>query len=510
MAEGPGHFLNELTIWKLKAVAEEYNIDVSTCRYKRDFVQKIAAKKITGEQVRSALQKKGGKSKAEDGPSDADIGRDLKSIFEAPLQPPELPVDEEKNVERHLDEALMMKPTLIESDSAMEGALNRMILGDYYSAIKMNRAARGKCLENFSRFQVYSSAMSIRAADELFSKLVDERGELDPILRTALAEAKLAFIQGAPKRREETLENLEVLATKAFDAFLANTEKEEAELRGLLVDYESFGTRIDESRRYLDIASQARQAMNIAEYRKLVESARTQAEKAKDKRAKEIASSFHIVRAAAAEARDLGIDTTSADANMAEAKKAFEQGSFKSAVSLLADIERQVDEAHMAQLRARKDLEDMQLESIRRSIENYEPIFKEASSYGLDAKEGTYNIVNARAALARRDAINGVKFGRRIREIGAVTDRELDKKRLEMGVIRHLDGVSCAECEQESVYVYPNSSRRCLECGHTTTDAQQPSADQTGTQQGTAEQRVGDEAYAAQQDKKKKFGFLRW
>jgi ribosomal protein S27E len=510
MAEGPGHFLNELTIWKLKAVAEEHNIDVSTCKYKRDFVQKIAAKKLTEEQVRSALQKKGGKDKAKDEPSDADIGKDLKSISEAPLQPPELPVDEEKNVERHLDEALMMKPTLIEADSAMEGALNRMILGDYYSAIKMNRAARSKCLENFSKFQVYSSAMSIRAADELFSKLVDEKGELDSILRTALAEAKLAFIDGAPKRREETLENLEVLATKAFDAFLANTEKEEAELRGLLSDYESFGTRTEESRRYLDIASQARQAMNIAEYKKLVEGARSQADKAKDRRAKEIASSFHIVKAAAAEARDLGIDTSSADASMAEAKKAFEQGSFKSAVSLLADIEKQVDDAHLAQLRTRKDLEERQLESIRRSIEAYEPIFKEASSYGVDSKEGTYNIVNARAALARRDAINGVKFGRRIREIGSVTDRELDKKRLETGVIRHLDGVKCAECEQESVYVYPNSSSRCLECGHSVAEVQRAAADQSAAQTVTAEQRAVDEASAAQQDKKKKFGFLRW
>jgi hypothetical protein len=510
MAEGPGHFLNELTIWKLKAVAEEYRIDVSTCKYKRDYVQKIAAKRLTEEQVRSALREKAGKAKDNDEQSDADMGKDLKSISEAPLQPPELPAGEQKDLETHLDEALMMKPSLIEADSMMEGALNRMILGDYYSAIKLNRNARNKCLENFSRFQVYSSAMSIRAADELFSKLVTERGELDPILRTALAEAKLAFIQGAPKRREETLENLEVLTTKAFDAFLANTEKEEAELKGLLADYESFGTRTEESRRYLDIASQARQAMNIAEYRKLVDSARSQAEKAKDKRAKEIASSFHIVRAAAAEARDLGIDTTSADAGIAEAKKAYEQGSFKATVGLLAAIERQVDDAHLAQLRARKDLEDMQLESIRRSIETYEPIFKEASSYGADVKEATFNIVNARAALARKDAINGVKFGRRVREIGAVIDRELDKKRVDLGVIQHIDGMKCEECDQESIYVYPNSSRRCIECGHSVSEVGLPAPDQALIQSGPADHKTADETSAAQQDKKKKLGFLRW
>jgi hypothetical protein len=515
MAEGPGHFLNELTIWKLKALAEEHNIDVSSCKYKRDYVQKISAKKLTEEQVRSSLDKmKNGKETNRGGGEDKDISNELEAIAKAPLRPPEIPKDDEKNVERHLDEALMMKPALFEADSAAESALSRMILGDYYNAIKLSRNARTKGLENFSRFQVYSTAMSIRAADELFSRIVSEEGDLDPILRTALAEAKLAFIEGPPKRREETLENLEVLATKAFDAFLSNTEKEEAELRGLLADYESFGTRTEESRRYLEVAGQARQAMNIAEYNKLIESAKTQAEKSKDLRAKEIANSFHIVRAATAEARDLGIDTSSADVKFAEAKKAFEQGSFKSTVGLLAEIERQVDAAHLEQLKTRKDLEEAQLESVRRAIESYEPVFKEASSYGIDSREGTYHIVNARAALARKDAINGVKFGRRIRETGALMDKELDKKRLELGIIKHVDGAKCGKCGQESLYSYPDMTQKCLECGHSfsTSETQEsvfPSAEVQSFPGPAIEQKDDGDA-TSQQDKKKKFGFLRW
>lgn len=515
MAEGPGHFLNELTIWKLKALAEAYNIDVSSCRYKRDYIQKISAKKLTEEQVRSSLDRmKNGKETIRNAKGDKALGRELEAIAKAPLQPPEMPKGDEINVERHLDEALMMKPALFEADSAAEGALSRMILGDYYNAIKLSRDARSKCLENFSRFQIYSTAMSIRAADELFSRIVSEKGDLDPMLRTALAEAKRAFIDGPPKRREETLENLEVLATKAFDAFLANTEKEEAELRGLLADYESFGTRTEESRRYLEVAGQARQAMNIAEYNKLIESAKTQAEKAKDQRAKEIANSFHIVRAAAAEARDLGIDTSSADKKFAEAKKAFEQGSFKSTVGLLTDIERQVDAAHLEQLKSRKDLEESQLESVRLAIESYEPVFKEASSYGFDVREGSYHIVNARAALARRDAINGVKFGRRIRETGASLDNELDKKRLELGVIKHVDGAKCGKCGHESLYIYPNMRQKCRECGHSfsTSETQGVVASSTEKQPSSGaaiEQKDAVDA-TSQQDKKKKFGFLRW
>ena len=503
-AEGPWHFLNELTIWKLKAVADEFNIDVSNCRYKRDYVQKIASKKLTEEQVRQALDRvKSGQAKGTRESEDAEIGQELEAIARVPAQPLELPTEDAKKVERHIDEALMMKPSMFDVDTAAEAALNRMILGDYYSAIKLSREARNKCLESFSRFQVYSAATSIRATDELFSRLVSDNGELDPILRTALAEAKRAFIDGPPKRREETLGELEILATKAYDAFMANTEKEEAELRGLLADYESFGTRTEESRRYLEVAAQARQAMNVSEYNKLIESAKIQADRAKEQRAREIASSFSIVRAATAEVKQIGVDTASAEAEYEAAKKIFEQGSLKEAVELLAAVERQVDAAHIEQLRTRRDLEISQLDSIRQSVETYEPVFKEAASHGIDVREGAYHIVNARAALARKDAVNGVKFARRIREIGSSMEKDMDKKRLELGTIKHVDGAKCGRCGQESLYSYPNMTQKCLACGHSfSTGEPGPVAPEAANE--LRESSEGKEL----DDKKKRFGFL--
>ena len=96
MAEGPGHFLEELTIWKLKSLAEEFKIDVSGCRYKRDYVQKIASKKLTEEQVRTALDRiKNSKIGSETELEQRRIGKELESIAEAPRRPSELPRDTE-------------------------------------------------------------------------------------------------------------------------------------------------------------------------------------------------------------------------------------------------------------------------------------------------------------------------------------------------------------------------------------------------------------------------------
>jgi len=497
MTDDPNNFLNELTIWKLKTVAEEFGVDVSNCRYKRDYVQKISAKKLTEEQVRNVLSRR----KKEGGEPERDvkaIGRELESIAKSPSAPAELPKGIEESVEKHLDEALMLRPALFEIDSRTQAAYGKMIVGDYYDAVKLSREARLKGLEEFSSFQVYSAAVSIRAADELFSKLVAEKGELDPILRTALAEAKRAFLDGPPKRREDALEALEVLATKAYDAFVANTEKEEAELMGLLADYESFGTRTDESRRYLEIASQAKRAMNIAEHSRLLKDARDRADHAKDVRVQEINSVFPIVRAAAAAARDVGVEVSSAESRLEEARRAYDDGAFARAVEMLAAIERQVDEAHLAQLNARRELGSRQLESARTSVVVHEPILREASSYGLQADEGLFYVNNTKAAVDRSDAVSAAKYSNRVKDIVKSMEKDLDSKRIDMGVIKRVEGSKCGKCGQEAVYSYPDRAEKCVECGHRSAEA--PAAPAVSPQQPTP----------APIEPRRKRGFLRW
>jgi len=523
MASDVANFLNELTIWKLKAVAAEFNIDVSSCRYKRDFVMKITQKKLTEEQVRDALKKaKASKSKDEEEAEVKRIGKEIESIAAQPEAPSVLPEEDEKNIERHVDEALMMKPSMFEVDSRTEAAHNRMIMGDYAEALNMNRDARMKCLESFSTYQVYSAAVAIRAADELFAKLKDDKGEVDSRLLTALAEAKKAFIEGPPRRREEALENLETLAIKAYRAFFENTERQEAELLGMLADFESFGARTEESRRYLEIAAQAKGQFNTGEYAKLLDSARASAKRAKDARAGEIDAAFGMVRIAAAEAHEAGADTAAAEANIDSARKAFDNGAFRQALELLVSVERAVDSAHLDQIRSRRDVEARQLERVQGTIAAYEPVLLEASSYGMDIRDGMLQIINARRALGQRDLVAAAKAVRRSREVADSLERALDQKRLEIGAIKHIDGAKCDECGQESIYAYPGPKQKCLECGHIflmpapaesmmgprQIPVQTPPTEATAAPQPAERQPAGQVAASEAPEKKKRL--LRW
>ncbi|HEX9906896.1 MAG TPA: hypothetical protein VGB78_00305 [Thermoplasmata archaeon] len=499
MANEVTSLLNELTVSKLKAVAEDHDIDVSSCRHKRDYVQRIASKKLTEHQIRESLDRPARASK------DAEVStikKEIETIADSRSALSELPEQQRVEISRHIDETMGMRPTFFNMDAMTEAANNRMIVGDYVEAIRINREERIGCLESFSAFQIYSAAVSIKAAELLFSKLQSEGGKVDPAVSTALAEAKKAFIDGPPRRREGAIETLEALAAKSYSAFTKNTEKEEEDLKGLLADYESFGVRTEEARRYVDIASQAKQSRNLSEYARLLKDARRSAEAAKGARAGEIGSTYHIVRSAVAEAKEVGVNTESAESDLEKAKESLDDGKFAEAISLMASVERAVDFAHLEQIRSKAELEVSQRNKVAVSMSRAEPVLMEAASYGLDVKEGLGSVGAARVALGRKDTVNAAKYARRAAEIADGIEKPLDQKRIERGVMTRVDEVKCGKCGEKSIYALPNDARKCIECGHSFSLRGEP---------GTAHPSgVVPQAGVQQPEKEKKKGLFRW
>lgn len=513
MTDDPSNFLNDLPIWKLKLVAAEYRIDVSACKYKRDYVERIRSKRLSQAQAREAIAKapKARGEKRDDSGRSA-VEKDIERIAETPVEILELPADEEKTIERNIDEALTMKPSFFEVDSTAQSAYNRMIVGDYYQALKTNRDARLKSLEMISNFEVYAAAVSIRAADELLTRLQDKT-KLDPTLRTALAAAKKAFVAGSPRPREEAIEGLETLACKTYEAVMSESDRDSEELRGLLADYESFGTRTEEPRRYLEIAAQARQAFDPNEYRKLVQSARKSAEVAKEFRRKEIENAFGLVRASTAEAKDVGVSVDKAEASVAEAKRAFDGGQFKRAVELLAAVENSMDSAHLDMIRQRKDLEASQAKKVSLAILKYEPMISESGSYGIEIQEASAHLASSKAALSRRDVVAAAKFARRMDEIMPPVEKELDHMRIEKGVLTRVADGKCDECESDSIYAFSDGTKKCVDCRtvYRVPKAQaSPATSQMQTPSARPTSQPAMPPTKPPEDPKKKRGLFRW
>lgn len=464
--DAPRH-LESLTVNRLKSVAKRYGIDVSACKHKKDYVQVLAAAGITEAQVSEVLGP-GGAAKAksvEEAREVSDIKHEIETIAEKSPSDRVLPVQEDEDVERNIDRALLVRPSFFEIDSQIETAWNHMIMADYHDAIKVNSEARSKMLDRFSSFQVFSTALSLRAAESILTNLGDAQGGVDPTLKTVLAEAKKAFIEGSPRRREQSLEELEALTSKAYESFFEGSTKAEAELRTLLSDYESFGTQIQESRRILEIAEQARQSFNAAEYAKLIEEAKSAASRAKDVRASEIEKSFRTVRSAVIEAREAGAALTIGEDELASARDAFDKQAFRRATELLSSIERTADQAHLEVMKD-KDARTKQTTRVSTTIAGLEKTLQEAASYGLDVDEGLLFVSRAKGALGNKDLVSAAKLARHAKDQSEDLGAELDKQRIERGVASKVEDAKCGKCGKEMLYSFPNDVRKCIDCGH--------------------------------------------
>jgi hypothetical protein len=430
MTDDVRRLLKTLTVPELKSVAEKHGVDTSSCNNKKSYISAIGGAGITEEQVKTALGA-AADGKTKEAQEMEEIDRDLREISERPSEPMEVPEDENVSIERSIDQALLLRPLFFEVDTATEQAWNRMILGDFPQALTLNRDSRSLMIDRLSTFHLYSTALSVRAAETLLRQMKGLDGRMSSGIKTALAEAKEAFMNGPPKRRETTLERLESITTKALEAYLGRSAEAEEELRKQLQEYASFGARVDGARELLEIAGQAKRAFDIEQYVGLLSQSKAQAETAKGSRMKEMDSSFDHVRTAIEAAKEAGVDTTDGEARFKDARKAFKDSDFLKAMQLLASIEQAVDSAHLKVVREDRDAEAKEIAQITSSIQEAEPDLEEAAMYGMDVNEGLLFVKSTKAALQHQDVVTAAKYSRRVRKLTKSMEKDLRKLRKE-------------------------------------------------------------------------------
>ncbi|HIH00843.1 TPA: hypothetical protein HA259_01955 [Thermoplasmata archaeon] len=430
MTDDLSRMLKALTVAELKSVAEKTGIDVSSCRNKKSYIAALAGAGLTEQQVKSALGAEAEK-KGKQAEEMTEIENDLKEISEKTDGPKEVPEDENVAIERSIDQALLLRPLFFEVDTATEQAWDRMILGDFAEAIALNRNSRSEVIDRLSTFHLYSTALSIRASETMLRQMKDLDHKAISQIKTALAEAKLAFMHGPPKRRETTLEELENLISKALRAFIEKSGQAEKDLREALEEYASFGVHVKGPHELLEIAVQAKNSHDVEQYASLIDQARSQAIRAKEARVREIEGTFENVRTAIDAAREAGVDTSQGEAQFDDARKAYRESDFVRATQLLAAIEQAVDGAHLQKVRLDRDVEAKEIAQITSSIQEDEPDLEEAALYGMDVREGLVFVRSTKTALQHRDVVTAAKYSRKVRKLTKSMEKDLEKLRKE-------------------------------------------------------------------------------
>ncbi len=418
--------LGTLTVAELKLVAKKHEIDVSSCRGEKSYVKVLASANLTHKMVKGTLDATA-ERKDRTAREMKEIETDLKVISEKKSEPKDIPEDENIGIERSIDQALHLRPLFFEIDSATEQAWNKMILGDFAEALTLNRGSRSQVIDRLNTFHLYSTALSIRASETILNQMTLTDTKISSKLTTALAETKKAFINGPPKRRETTLEELENLTTKAFEAFTDKSQKAENDLRKMLEEYSSFGVHVKGSHGLLEIAAQARSYSDIGQYVKLMDQARAQADRARETRMKEIDNAFEHVGTAIKVAKEAGAETAEGQAQFTNAKKAFKNSEFAQAMELLASVEQAIDGAHRQSVQQAREAEE--IAQITSSLQEAEPDLEEAAMYGMDVRDGLLFVRTTKTALQQRDVATAAKFSRKVRKLTKSMEKNLERLR---------------------------------------------------------------------------------
>ena len=465
MANDLRQFLKTLTIADLKSVAVRYDVDTTSCRKKSSYVDVLADADLTEEKVRTALE-------GPDAEADAEqvemrhIATDLEDISKRGSVPGDVPKDDDVDIERAVDKALLQRPVFFEIDSSTERAWNRMILGEFADAIKLNMESRAQVLDRLGAFHIYSAALSMRAAETLLSDMKDFDKKTASDLRTALAEAKKAFVNGPVKRRESAIEEIESLTLKYVDAFVGKSKEAEVELRKMLDEYASFGVHVQGPNELLELAVQAKDSFDMGQYTHLLDEAEAQAIRAKETRVREIEGSFEVVKTTIDVAKEAGVDTKEGETQFKDAKKAFKENEFRRTAELLASIEQAVDMAHLDRVRSSKEAEASEIAKITSDLQEAEPDLEEAAMYGMDVQEGLLFVRNTKTALQQKDVVTAAKLSRRVRKLAKNVEKDLVRARAEKAAGALMKGAKCGECGKETLYGQEDGSVRCSECGH--------------------------------------------
>ena len=454
--------LKRLTVAQLKDIAKEYGVDVTDCTNKKSHINTLTASGLTAEQVNETLSKMEAKEFAEL----SEVHDDLERLADSRADSKDIGGEEGIHIERGIDQALMLRPLFFEVDSATEHAWNKMIMGDFPDALRLNMESRMQVMERVSTFHLYSTALSLRAAETLMREMKDLTGGVSSELKTALAEAKLAFLNGPPKRREQTLEEVERLTAKAIEAFSEKSVEAERELKEMLDEYASFGVRVGGAAEMLEIAATAKSSKDYGQYSLLMTEARRLAENEKKTRMRSFESAFEQVRSAIDAAKEAGVDTKEDEAQFKDARKAFRKSEFKRAMELLAAVEQAADKEHLKKVQEDSDAEEREMKEIIDSMRRAEPDLEEAAMYGMDVQEGLLFVRQARTALDHKDVIGASKYSRRVRKLTKSMEGDLRRMRAERDIVKHMEGAKCGECGKETLYSYPDGRTRCDECGH--------------------------------------------
>jgi hypothetical protein len=452
--------LSAFKVAELKKMAKKYEIDVSMCKRKSDYLDVLSRK----ENIRLLLDEVDAMER------EKDLDRIRGELIEVGV-----------GIEETIEEAETL-PSMVDDDADQMLLDARNIDVDFNDVEDLLDFARMRFEEeNFDK-AVELSGEAIRVAKSRFrdlirlalayqimsnEKLLDRmrkggRDFTEPV--DILIRSKEAYKRDRFDEDIELMNDLSVAIRSIYSEDIKKVRDSLYKTGEFLAEISNLGADLTVARDLLQRARDAARRNDNMEAARMMERSKEVALEAKERRTYEIQEMIPRTQDLIEEAQHLGADVSDAEKMLMQAQIAMDNEDYVLCAELAGRAEARASEVQHHQIQKAMDIREGQILDARKNIERLETVISEADSYKLNVAKARRLLYVAQETIREHDFVRMTRYV--VSAQDAVDDMlpEIINERRKRGIEMPSAGI-CGNCKSRILEFHDLGYGECQECG---------------------------------------------
>ncbi len=461
--------LSAFKVSELKKMASKYEIDISMCKRKSDYLDVLSRR----ANIALLLDEVDAKER------EADLDRIREELIEVGVGIEEtieeaetLPSMEDDSADQLLVDARNIDVDFNDVEDLLDFARMRFEEENFDKAVELSGEAIRVAKSRFQDLMRLALAYQIMSNEKLIIRMRKSgRDFSEPV--NILMRSKEAYKQNRFDEDIELMNDLSVAIRSLYSREIKKIRDSLYTTGEFLAEISNLGADLTVARDLLQRAREAARRNDNVDSARLMVRSKEVALEAKEKRIYEIQEMIPRTQDLIEEAKHLGADVSDGEKMLMQAQIAMDNDDYILCAELAGRAEARASEVQHDQIQQAMDIREKQINEAKDQIENLDSVISEADSYRL-------NIAKARRLLyVAQETIREHDFVRMTRYVASAQDAvedllpEIMNERKKRGIEKPTAGI-CGNCKSRDLVFHEEGYGECLRCGKTFTWVKTP------------------------------------
>lgn len=456
--------LSGFKVRELKKMAKKYNIDVSECKRKSDYLDVLSRmeniqlildevdtleKERDLERIRSEL---------------IDVGVGIEETIEETQAVPSMADDV---ADEMLLEARNIDVDFNDVEDLLDFARMRFEEENFDKSVELSGEAIRVAENRFRDLLRLALAYQIMSNEKLIDRMRRSgRDFSEPV--SILVRSKEAYKMDRFDEGAELMNDLAVAIRSIYSDDIKKTKDSLYATGEFLEEIANLGADLTVARDLLQRAREAARRNDNMEAGRLMERSKEVALEAKEKRMFEIREMIPTTETLIEEAKHLGADVGDAEKMLMQAKIALDNDDYILCAELAGRAEARAGEVQHYQIQKAMDIREQQILEAKDRIEKLDSVIAEADTYKLNVAKARRLLYVAQETIREHDFVRMTRYVTSAQEAVDKLIPEIMAERKKRGIEKPRAGI-CGNCKSKDLEFFDEGYGECRSCGKTFT-----------------------------------------